>query len=200
VIGGTFARAGWNADDIGHTVDTAARFALDNEWKDRARTAKGAVEVKANGRAVPGLQRCRDVWGEAVATTLGKWLNMRADPADRLSDWTPQPGPTQPNSQIPSPPLTAEALSTMTFEPIKYVVPGVIVEGLTLLAGKPKVGISNRCGARRLYSWRDSLPRRRRSPLRARRQFAPPAIAHDEAAWYAAVAEAAFVSNRDATL
>jgi DNA-binding Lrp family transcriptional regulator len=30
----------------------------------------------------------------------------------------------------------------MTFEPIKYVVPGVIVEGLTLLAGKPKLGKS----------------------------------------------------------
>jgi RecA-family ATPase len=30
----------------------------------------------------------------------------------------------------------------MTFEPIKYVIPGVIVEGLTLLAGKPKLGKS----------------------------------------------------------
>src|SRR5262245_21767530 len=39
-------------------------------------------------------------------------------------------------------PINAEALSTMTFAPIKYVVPGVIVEGLTLLAGKPKIGKS----------------------------------------------------------
>jgi len=31
---------------------------------------------------------------------------------------------------------------TLTFSPIKYVVPGVIVEGLTLLAGKPKLGKS----------------------------------------------------------
>lgn len=30
----------------------------------------------------------------------------------------------------------------MTFEPIKYVVPGYIVEGLTLFAGKPKIGKS----------------------------------------------------------
>ena len=30
----------------------------------------------------------------------------------------------------------------MTFDPIKYVVPGYIVEGLTLLAGKPKIGKS----------------------------------------------------------
>lgn len=36
----------------------------------------------------------------------------------------------------------AVELRNMTFQPIKYVVPGVIVEGLTLLAGKPKLGKS----------------------------------------------------------
>jgi len=39
-------------------------------------------------------------------------------------------------------PLNAEDLSAMSFQPIKFVVPGVIVEGLTLLAGKPKIGKS----------------------------------------------------------
>jgi len=39
-------------------------------------------------------------------------------------------------------PLSAETLMTLTFSPIKYVAPGVIVEGLTLLAGKPKLGKS----------------------------------------------------------
>jgi RecA-family ATPase len=38
--------------------------------------------------------------------------------------------------------LNAKDLSAMSFQPIKYVVPGVIVEGLTLLAGKPKIGKS----------------------------------------------------------
>jgi predicted transcriptional regulator len=38
--------------------------------------------------------------------------------------------------------LNAERLNQMTFGPIKYVVPGYIVEGLTLFAGKPKVGKS----------------------------------------------------------
>jgi AAA domain len=37
---------------------------------------------------------------------------------------------------------SAEDLQMMTFNPIKYVVPGIFVEGLTLLAGKPKVGKS----------------------------------------------------------
>jgi hypothetical protein len=34
---------------------------------------------------------------------------------------------------------TAAELRTMTFAPLKYIVPGLIVEGLVLLAGKPKV-------------------------------------------------------------
>ena len=38
--------------------------------------------------------------------------------------------------------FTAEALRTMIFDPIKYVIPGFIVEGLTLFAGKPKIGKS----------------------------------------------------------
>jgi hypothetical protein len=38
--------------------------------------------------------------------------------------------------------ISAEVLMNMRFEPIKYVVPGIIVEGLTLLAGKPKMGKS----------------------------------------------------------
>jgi hypothetical protein len=37
---------------------------------------------------------------------------------------------------------TAPELQVMEFPPVKYVVPGYIVEGLTLLAGKPKLGKS----------------------------------------------------------
>ena len=48
-----------------------------------------------------------------------------------------QPERTQP-SNLPS----GEELKAMHFEPIKYVVRGIIVEGLTLLAAKPKIGKS----------------------------------------------------------
>jgi len=37
---------------------------------------------------------------------------------------------------------TAAALRTMTFAPLRYIVPGLIVEGCVLLAGRPKVGKS----------------------------------------------------------
>jgi hypothetical protein len=37
---------------------------------------------------------------------------------------------------------TATALQTMMFPPLKYIVPGLIVEGCVILAGKPKAGKS----------------------------------------------------------
>ena len=38
--------------------------------------------------------------------------------------------------------VSAAELRTMTFEPVRYVLPGFIVEGVTLLVGRPKVGKS----------------------------------------------------------
>jgi RecA-family ATPase len=38
--------------------------------------------------------------------------------------------------------FTADELSHMEFEPIRYIIPGFIAEGLTLFAGKPKIGKS----------------------------------------------------------
>jgi hypothetical protein len=46
------------------------------------------------------------------------------------------------STKADGPTISAQALGAMQFEPIKYVVPGIIVEGLTLLAGKPKIGKS----------------------------------------------------------
>jgi AAA domain-containing protein len=49
--------------------------------------------------------------------------------------------PEQPAADMVAP-FTAEELDKMRFDPIKFVVPGYIVEGLTLFAGKPKIGKS----------------------------------------------------------
>jgi hypothetical protein len=38
--------------------------------------------------------------------------------------------------------ITAEELMRITFPPVRYIVPGYIVEGLTVLGGKPKTGKS----------------------------------------------------------
>ena len=60
-----------------------ARAAEDDEVEDRIRAATSAINLKANGQAVPGLPRLGELWGEHVAKTLGKWLNYRGELGSR---------------------------------------------------------------------------------------------------------------------
>jgi hypothetical protein len=46
------------------------------------------------------------------------------------------------NDNHPPDTINAQALLGMEFEPVKYVVPGYVTEGLTLLGGRPKLGKS----------------------------------------------------------
>jgi len=79
VLGGMLARAGWTSDDIRHLVEVLARAASDDDVYDRVIAATSAVNVKANGRDVSGLQRMRELWGSDAADTLAKWLGRRDD-------------------------------------------------------------------------------------------------------------------------
>ena len=92
----------------------------------------------------------------------------------------------------------------MTFAPIKYVVPGIIVEGLTLLAGKPKLGKSwlllhAAVAARGGFTLGELQSSRATFSIRPRRQSAALAEPHDEATRvFAGLADAARLSMRDA--
>jgi putative DNA primase/helicase len=77
VIGGVLARAGWDVNDIGHVVTVVARAAGDPEVSDRVTAATSAVNMKASGQNVSGLQRLREIWGDEVADTLTHWLKVR---------------------------------------------------------------------------------------------------------------------------
>ncbi len=77
VIGGVLARAGWRPDDIGHVVEVVARGVGDDEWPDRVTAATSAVNVKANGHEVAGLDRMRALWGPDATKTLAGWLSWR---------------------------------------------------------------------------------------------------------------------------
>jgi len=76
VIGGVLARAGWDANDIGHVVMAVARAVGDNDVSDRITAATNAVNLKANGHAIPGFEKLREVWGDEVAETLKHWLKL----------------------------------------------------------------------------------------------------------------------------
>ena len=55
---------------------------------------------------------------------LGQWFPVAAD--DNTKDDS----------------INAETLLGMDFAPLEYDIPGYVVEGLTVLAGKPKLGKS----------------------------------------------------------
>jgi hypothetical protein len=55
-------------------------------------------------------------------------------------DWSRFDVPAAPHRQFGT--LTAQQLGEMTFAPVRFVVPGILPEGLTILAGKPKFGKS----------------------------------------------------------
>ncbi|MBZ9741011.1 MULTISPECIES: AAA family ATPase [unclassified Mesorhizobium] len=55
----------------------------------------------------------------------------------------PKPRPQPANDNKPKfEPIDAETLLGMEFAPIKYVIPGFVAEGLTILGGRPKLGKS----------------------------------------------------------
>jgi hypothetical protein len=56
-----------------------------------------------------------------------------------LKEWME---PVAANDNTKDDSINAETLLGMEFEPLEYVIPGYVVEGLTVLAGKPKLGKS----------------------------------------------------------
>jgi hypothetical protein len=85
-------------------------------------------------------------WNEEFERAKGNGAKAKAKSAGPNGAGGPQQGAGRQqragSQQQKSTTGSAEALKTMTFDPIKYVVPGVVVEGLTLFAGKPKIGKS----------------------------------------------------------
>ena len=53
-----------------------ARAVGDNDVSDRITAATNAVNLKANGHAIPGFEKLREVWGDEVAETLKHWLKL----------------------------------------------------------------------------------------------------------------------------
>jgi hypothetical protein len=74
------------------------------------------------------------VWG---GPTLGEMTPDLPDALEKIWGWKEARAPAnEPNT------VSAADLLTKEFPPINWVVPGVLPEGVTLLAGKPKIGKS----------------------------------------------------------
>jgi hypothetical protein len=102
--------------------------------------AKFLAAGLSDGAAVNML---RALMESSTAPHDGRWAARYADIPRAVKTAREKIGEQGPNETRAAPAKTiAEALKNMQFEPIKYVVPGIIVEGLTLLAAKPKLGKS----------------------------------------------------------
>jgi hypothetical protein len=105
-----------------------------------------------------------------------------------LPDWSPA---SVPNPSSEPEIFTAAALQTMTFPPLKFVLPNIVPEGATLLVSRPKLGkswlvldLAFGHGLRPIYARRAQAVTRRRALSRAR-------------GWPAAVAAPTFSSTPD---
>ena len=98
--------------------------------------------LEAGGTAEGLLERAEDVVAEAPKSQEAAPGPERFDTAGPSEPFIINPGakPSKPEPRVTA--VSAAELQGMTFAPIRYVVPGYVVEGCTLLAGAPKLGKS----------------------------------------------------------
>jgi hypothetical protein len=143
----TVACGDWTADCIQALAGRDCLVLEDNDAAGREKALKAAQALHAVASTVrivrlPNLPEKGDVsdWLDADTRNAGKLAEVCFD----APLWTPSAAPSDaPTSGTwRANVFTAAALRTMNFKVIEYVVPGLIPEGLTILAGKPKIGKS----------------------------------------------------------
>jgi AAA domain/IclR helix-turn-helix domain len=131
--GGGAADWQWLFDNI------RAGEALHDSLRDLA--AKLVASGMGPGAAVNFLRAQME---SSSATRDDRW-NERFNEIPRLVDSAADKRQARTGEAPPQPSGRAgcaNMIMTMHFAPIKYVIPGIVVEGLTLFAGKPKIGKS----------------------------------------------------------
>jgi hypothetical protein len=127
----------------------------DNDTPGQMHAEKVAASLAIVAESVhvvplPGLAHKGDVFDYLAART-GTHAELRAEleavvaeviAAGPAKVVTPSAAETGAPQKIAPRIMKAGKLAAMTFDPIKFVVPGYIAEGATLLAGRPKLGKS----------------------------------------------------------
>jgi hypothetical protein len=135
----------WTPDLGKHFAGRAVRIIPDNDEpgaKYAQRVAENLLGIAASVRIVdlPGL-------GPRVASggkDISDWLDLGNVPdtlelsAEQAAEWLPPTAKGGWREHV----FTASSLKDKTFDPIYYVVPTLFPEGVTILAGRPKVGKS----------------------------------------------------------
>jgi hypothetical protein len=94
--------------------------------------------LKEDGWTVAAIVAVLERYPDGLAQKFRGRLRREVERAWQKIDDEPDKPPRPSGLQY----IQANILKTMTFDPIKTVVPDILIEGLTLLAGKPKGGKS----------------------------------------------------------
>jgi hypothetical protein len=138
------AQVRWAVPDIAaeaHHAREEARFLLTRATEGDDDDALDAAQSEFDQRDealdfILATHMRSQSWKDRVRERMEKDRAKVTGPADI----TPSPVLIAANDNQPW--LTASALLDMHFEPVNYVVPGFIAEGLTILGGRPKLGKS----------------------------------------------------------
>ncbi len=136
----------WRENFASYLIGRECVILQDNDEAGRKHTADVTRKLVAAGvdcvtLALPGLPDKGDVSDWLAAGGTAATLVLLAAKA-----WD-SPAPLRQVKAAPTPlrkfgSLTAVELGAMKFDPLGYVVPGILPDGLALLAGKPKFGKS----------------------------------------------------------
>jgi len=117
---GKLARAGYSVSDVKRLIEKMCEITEDEEKLDRLKAVEDTFQKFQSGQPVTGLPSLKDLIGE-TAEKLNRWLTIKDE-----------------NSGV----FTLEDLLQFQASEIKFFIPDLLPEGLTLIAGRPKIGKS----------------------------------------------------------
>jgi hypothetical protein len=142
-----FGAGKWPATFASYLAERDVVILPDNDQPGRDHAEDVAKKIAGIARSVvvvnlPGLPAKGDVsnWIEAGGTIDGLFEIIAASPPWSARASSQEPANGKPQRKFGS--LSASALGAKKFAPVRYVIPGLLPEGLALLAGKPKFGKS----------------------------------------------------------
>src|SRR5262249_39459621 len=87
IVGGFLARVGWELEAIKELISAVAKEAGDDDISNRVQAAKDSFENLARGdEHIYGLRALREMFGEAPAKLIAKWVGYRDDGSELLTE------------------------------------------------------------------------------------------------------------------
>jgi hypothetical protein len=139
----TVANGNWKGVDVSDMAGRDVLILQDNDDAGRKRAQEAARALHGVAKTI----RIVELPGLPMRGDVSDWLDADPTNAERLAEvcfeapvWAPEEDSKAKTALDEI--FDGAELMQAEFAPVKYAVPGVIVEGLTLFAGKPKIGKS----------------------------------------------------------